>query len=333
VDTRIGTLVSAELTEKIRTAFGACRLGRWPTPLAAEPELADATAVEALWMKREGASSERYGGSKVRGLEFLLADAPADAAFVTIGGTGSTHCLATATHARSLGHRCVLAQFPQPPTPVSLAIGRAAVRAADVVERSTTRIGFPVALARAWRAAQRLGSPRWIPGGGAHPRAVLGHVLAGLELAAQLPHPPDAVVAPFGSTGTVAGLVLAMRLLAWPTSVVGVRVAPLILANRWRAASLARAAERLLRRAAGPVPRSVAAVPLLVINGLGRGYGHPTHGGELASRLAMQHGVTLDPTYTAKAFAALPQLAPGGYRRIVFWHTFAPPPDPVEPDP
>jgi len=31
----------------------------------------------------------------------------------------------------------------------------------------------------------------------------------------------------------------------------------------------------------------------------------------------------LDPTYGAKAFAVLPALAPRGFRRIVFWHTFA----------
>jgi len=40
--------------------------------------------------------------------------------------------------------------------------------------------------------------------------------------------------------------------------------------------------------------------------------------------LAARHGVTLDPTYGAKAFAALRALPPG-FRRVVFWHTFAAP--------
>jgi len=323
--------VSEELTAKIRTAYGSCSLGRWPTPLEATPALAAEAGADALWLKVEGASSGRYGGSKVRGLEFLLAGAPADAVFVTIGGTGSTHCLATAVHTRALGCRCVLAQFPQPATTAGAALARASARAADVVERSPTRAGFPVALVRAWRTARRLGTPRWIPGGGAHPRAVLGHLLAGLELEAQLPHPPDAVVVPFGSTGTAAGLGLAMRLLGWPTTVVGVRVAPLVVANRWRGAHLARAAERLLRGIAIPVPRTVARVPLSILNRLGRGYGYPTPAGERATLLAARHGIALDPTYGAKAFAAVPDLARRGYRRIVFWHTFAPPPDFAEP--
>jgi len=318
--------VSEELTAKIRTGFASCRLGRWPTPLVAAPALASATRVDALWMKLESASSGRYGGSKVRGLEFLLAGTPADTVFVTIGGSGSTHCLATATHARALGRRCVLAQFPQPATPASAALARAAAQAADVVARAGTRGGFPIAVLRAWRTARALGAPRWIPGGGAHPRAVLGHLLAGLELAAQLPHPPDAVVTAFGSAGTAAGLMLAMRLLGWPTTVIGVRVAPAFLANRWRAGHLAGGAERLLRCVGIAIPRPAAARPLLVIDGSGDGYGHPTPAGEHASRLAARYGITLDPTYTAKAFAAVPDLPGRGYRRVVFWHTFASPP-------
>ena len=331
MDTRIRTLVSGELTAKIRTAFESCSLGRWPTPLEPAPALAGEAGADALWLKMESASSDRYGGSKVRGLEFLLAGAPADAVFVTIGGTGSTHCLATAVHARALGRRCALAQFPQPATAAGDALARAAARAADAVERPGTRAGFPAALVRAWRTARRLGAPRWIPGGGAHRRAVLGHVLAGLELDAQLAHPPDAVVAPFGSTGTAAGLVLAMRLLGWPTTVVAVRVAPAVVANRWRAAHLTRATERLLRNIGAVVPRSSARVPLMILNRLGRGYGYPTAAGEQAARLAARHGIALDPTYGAKAFAAVPELPGRGFRRIVFWHTFAPPPDSAEP--
>lgn len=323
--------MSEELTAKIRTAFRSCSLGRWPTPLEPAPALAAESGADALWLKMESASSDRYGGSKVRGLEFLLAGAPPDAVFVTIGGTGSTHCLATAVHARALGRRSALAQFPQPATAAGHALACAAARAADVVERPGTRAAFPMAVARAWLRARGLGAARWIPGGGAHPRAVLGHVLAGLELAVQLPHRPDAVVAPFGSTGTAAGLVLAMRLLEWPTTVVAVRVAPAVVANRWRAARLTRATERLLRTIGVAVPRSAARVPLRILDRLGRGYGYPTPAGEHAARLAARHGIALDPTYGAKAFAAVPELPDRGYRRIVFWHTFAPPPDLAEP--
>jgi len=296
---------------KIRSAIAQCSLGDWPTPLDAAPALARATGVDALWLKRE----DRSGGNKVRGLEFLLAGATPDTVFVTVGGTGSSHCLATALHARRLGHRIVLAQFPQPDTEASRAVAAATTRAADLVIRAGSSLGLPWAVFRAWAHARRLGTPRWIPGGGAHPRAVLGHLLAALELATQLAAPPDTIVVPLG---TAAGIALGVAWLGWPTRVVAVRVAPRLVANRWRINRLARSAARFLeaRDAQFRIPHS--ALRIQVVDGLGAGYGHPTPAGERARVIAAEHGLRLDPTYGAKAFAAIPVM-----QRVVFWHTFA----------
>jgi len=312
------------LTRKIREALGPCSLGRWPTPLDPGPALGAALGLEALWVKREDLSATRYGGVKVRGLEFLLAAAPADAVFVTIGGTGSTHCLATAVHAKALGFRSALAQFPQPETATVRAMAAATSSAAAVVVRAGSLLTFPLALVSAWRAARRLGRARWIPGGGAHPRGVAGHCCAGLELGTQASDPPDAIVTPLGSGGTAAGLLIAVRMLRWPTRIVAVRVAPLVVANGWRVAALARHTTRLLTTRGVPVP---AAGPwrLEVVDGAGAGYGHPSPAGEAARRAAAAHGLLLDPTYGGKAFALLAPLAARGFRRIVFWHTFAAP--------
>ncbi|HUK63934.1 MAG TPA: hypothetical protein VLV15_11385, partial [Dongiaceae bacterium] len=60
-------------------------------------------------------------------------------------------------------------------------------------------------------------------------------------------------------------------------------------------------------------------------DGLGAGYGHPTAEGERARALAAPYGLALDPTYGAKAFAAVASLPARGFRRVVFWHTFGPP--------
>jgi 1-aminocyclopropane-1-carboxylate deaminase/D-cysteine desulfhydrase-like pyridoxal-dependent ACC family enzyme len=255
-------------------------------------------------------------------LEFLLAEAAAGAVYVTVGGAGSTHCLATAVHAGALAQRTVLAQFPQPSTDAARAVAAACQRAATRVVRARWRASLPVAVARAWFAARRLGSARWIPGGGAHPRGVVGHFLAGLELALQLPDPPDAIVVPLGSGGTAAGLALAITALGWSTRVVAVRVAPVVVANRWRVAALARGAARLLAPLDVPF-RASNVVCVMVVDGIGAGYGHPSARGQAARGLAAAHGLTLEPTYGAKAFAALPALAAGGFRRVVFWHTFA----------
>src|SRR2546430_1771076 len=210
----IGVQVSdpALLSQKIRAALAPCRLGEWPTPLEPAPALARALGVPDFRLKREDRASSQGGGNKVRGLEFLLARVPAGTVFVTAGGTGSTHCLATAVHA--------------------------------------------------------------------------------------------------------AGLVLAVAALRWPTRVVGVRVAPALVANRWRAMRLARAARRLLARHGVPLPAPRSPE---IVNGLGRGYGWPTAPGERARRLAAAHGLTLDPTYGAKAFAFLVETATCKVQRVVFW--------------
>ncbi len=311
------------LSRKIRDALAPCSLGRWPTPLEPAPPLAAALGLEALWLKREDRSATPGGGVKVRGLEFLLADAPPDTVFVTIGGIGSTHCLATAVHARALGRRSALAQFPQPETAVTRAVAAATAGAADVVVRARSLLTFPLALLAAGVAARRRGRPRWIPGGGAHPRAVVGHFLAGLELAAQLETPPEAIVLPLGVGGTAAGLLLAVAALGWPTTVVAVRVAPSVVANGWRVRALAQSAAVLLQPLGGGVALPAARARLHIVNAMGRGYGHPTPAGEAARQLAAAHGVALDPTYGAKALGAVAPLAAGGFRRIVFWHTFA----------
>jgi 1-aminocyclopropane-1-carboxylate deaminase/D-cysteine desulfhydrase-like pyridoxal-dependent ACC family enzyme len=116
-----------------------------------------------------------------------------------------------------------------------------------------------------------------------------------------------------------------METLGWSTRIVAVRVAPPIVANRWRVARLARAAGHLLARYDTPLPAPHSPLPIVMIDGLGRGYGYPTGAGEAARSLAAEHGLVLDSTYGAKAFAALPECARRGFRRVVFWHTFARP--------
>lgn len=313
----------ALLSDKIRAALAPCRLGAWPTPLESAPALADALGVAALGLKREDRAATPGGGNKVRGLEFLLAGVPAGSVFVTAGGTGSTHCLCTAVHAAALGHRTVLAQFRQPDTLESRAVAAACQRRAALIVRARGPATLPLAVLAAWRRAGALGERRWIPGGGAHPRAVAGHLLAGLELAAQVAHPPDTIVLPLGTGATAAGVSLAVAALGWPTRVVGVRVAPRIVGCRWRTLSLARRAVRLLARHDIRIPHLASRFPLVVADGLGTGYGHPTPAGEAARRLGSEHGLVLDPTYGAKAFGFLMQRATHTVQRVVFWHTFA----------
>ncbi len=308
------------LATKIRTAFAPRSLGAWPTPLEPQAALARALGLEALWLKRE----DLAGGNKVRGLEFLFANVAPRSVFMTVGGSGSSHCLTTARCARAEGHRTAIALFNQPATEASRAVAAAIMAEAHLVTRASSIVTLPWAVLRTWVAARRIGkgTPHWIPGGGADPRAVLGHFLAALELSAQLDTPPDSIVVPLGTGGTAAGIALGVAALGWSTRLLAVRVAPWIAANRWRTLRLARRAAALLERAGIERVRR-SGVRIQVVNALGAGYGYPTPEGERARRLASEHGVRLEPTYGAKAFSVFFQKKKYNLRRTVFWHTFA----------
>jgi D-cysteine desulfhydrase len=272
-----------------------------------------------LWIKRE----DRAGGNKVRGLEFLFAGVAPGSAFVTVGATGSSHCFTTARFARAKGYHTAVALFPQPETDHARQIAAATSEAADLVVHARSLLTLPWAVLRAWRGAQQLsvGEPHWIPGGAAEPRAVIGHFLAALELGTQLDSPPDSIVVPLGTGGTAAGIALGMAWLDWRTEVVAVRVAPRIVANRWRTLYLAYQASAILRRAGLALNEQRSKIRIRIVDAMGRGYGHPTAEGERARTLAAEYGLQLDPTYGAKAFSFCLQPT-GNVERRVFWHTF-----------
>ena len=312
------------MATKIRAAFRPRSLAPHssPTPLEPQPALAAALRLRELWLKRE----DRAGGNKIRGLEFLLAGTEPKSVFVTVGASGSTHCLATARLAGSLDCHTVVAVFPQPETDASRHIADAMGAAATLVVRASSQLTLPWAVLRAWRAAHHLGQgrPRWIAGGGADPRAVVGHLLATLELTEQLgaASPPDTIVAPLGTGGTAAGIALGLAWLGWTTRVVAVRVAPRIVANQWRVLRLARRTAGLLRRSGVDFSIARSSMRLEVVDAIGKGYGHPTEEGERARALAAQYGIRLDPTYGAKAFSFFLRHDPK-IQRAIFWHTFA----------
>src|SRR5256886_15575396 len=157
---------AAALSPKIRSALAPGSLGDWPTPLESAPGLAAACGAAALWLKREDRSSPRCGGNKVRGLEFLLGPAPPDVAFLTAGGTGSSHCLLTAVHAGALGARTVLAQFPQPDPDATRAVAASSAARAALVVRARSPAGLPLGLPHAPRAGRRLWAPCRVPARG-----------------------------------------------------------------------------------------------------------------------------------------------------------------------
>jgi D-cysteine desulfhydrase len=296
-------------------------------PLARVPLLAGPTDIAAIgpdtWVKREDRAGTRYGGNKVRKLEWLLGAAlEAGGDVLTIGTVGSNHLVATAVYGQASGAEVHAVVAPQPDTPTARINARILHAHAEKLWVAATEVAVPFAWAKARVALRVFGGypPTLIPIGGSNPLGCVGWVGGGLEIAAQvaagaLP-PPDRVYVPLGSGGTAAGLLVGLRLAGLESEVVAVRAAPSWLASPLRVRRLAANTLALLRRHGAP---AATLGGLRIVDGFyGAGYARSTPATEAAASRAADLGLTLERTYTAKAFAAM-EAEPGGRR--LFVHT------------
>jgi len=304
-----------------------------PTKAHALSAISDAAGVP-VWCKRDDLTARLYGGNKIRKLEWLLGDARSRGrdTLVTTGAFGSHHVLATALCGRSAGFEVHAVLFPQPWTQHVEDQLRADLAAGGVLHRA--RSYAEVAARMAWIATRlRMQRKRaYVMGpGGSSPVGALGYVEAGLELAQQIDHgglpEPDAIYVAAGSGGTSAGLAVGLAAAGVGARVVAVRVTDRIAINRTVLAQLVRRTVRLLRKhdpRFPPVARD--ALSRIAIDGshAGPGYGAATPEGDEATQPAARDGLVLDPTYTAKALAALIADARAGTtRRPLFLHTLS----------
>jgi len=312
----------APIVERFPALAGVPRaaLGRFPTPVQRAAAIAP-----NLWIKRDDVSADALGGNKVRALELLLGGVGEDDEVVTVGATGPTHALATATYAKRLGARVQVFRWPQEPSDAARAIAHRTREIADEVKDART-----VAGAYAAATVARLRGARWIPAGGSSPLGALGHVNAALELAEQIASGtlpmPARVVVPLGSGGTTAGLLLGFAIAGIESELQAVRVVPRVVANRGHVMRLARRTKRLLEKLSGERVASPTASRLRIVHDFyGGAYGRETIGARAAAARFTDWGRgKLDATYSAKAFAAAiasTESAPG-MGPTLFWLTF-----------
>ena len=306
-----------------------------PTPVDELERLGAEVGNGRLWVKRDDLTARRYGGNKVRKLEFLLADAiEQDHRRVwTVGAIGSHHVLATSLYARQFDLMPHALHFPQPVTDHVRQVLRALSTTRPRLELVGTKEAVPVKMVkqRVKEWLSKADDPYYIPGGGSSPRGALGYVNAAFELARQVDNgelpTPDVIFVAAGTCGTLAGLTLGARLAELPSRVVGVRVVDKILANPMVAANLANRTGKLLADCGVDVPKIRASDIEIIDEQFGPGYGKETPEGEAAIELFDAFSdIELDPTYTAKTFAGLMQYEDPDNRpvnNVLYWHTLS----------
>jgi D-cysteine desulfhydrase len=290
------------------------QLGTFPTPVQ-RVTLHDG---RSLLLKRDDLSATPIGGNKVRGLEWLLGGVARDDRVLTVGPLGSTHALATATYARQLGAIPVVVRWTQEMNDAAHVIEARIRRTARVIDARNLAAAYAVA------TVLRMRADHWIPAGGATAVAILGHVNAALELAEQIEagdcERPGCIIVPFGTGGTAAGLALGLRIAGLGVPVVAVRVVPRIIGSRLRILRLARSAARLLERVSWRLVPAVRGDAVVVEHAFfGGAYGRALPVDSDNESALAEHGVTLDDTYSRKAFAAAMQRDD---RVPLLWLTF-----------
>ena len=283
-----------------------------PTPLHAAARLSEELGVPVL-LKRDDLAGTGLGGNKLRGLEYLIADALGQGCDCLVTGAGPQSnwtMLAALACVRYRIEPHVVCYGSSAADEGNMRLHRwlgVDVRFTGDPDRCSVDAGIE-AVAAELRAAGRRPYP--VPRGGATPLGALGYVRASVELAAQLEalgERPSGLWLATGSCGTQAGLVAGAALTAAPYEVVGVTVSRPVAECRDRVRALAAGAAALA--GIGPADGGIGATltePTVLGNWIGPGYGAASPAGQAAARLvATTEGVFLDPVFGAKAMAAL----------------------------
>ncbi|MGE5243549.1 MAG: D-cysteine desulfhydrase family protein [Betaproteobacteria bacterium] len=330
-----GTSLAARIA-----ALPRAPLATLPTPITDAVRLREALGGPArcprILVKRDDLTGLALGGNKARKLEFLVGDARQSGAttLVTTGAVQSNHARMTAAAARAAGFGITLVLTTREPAPavqgnylLDLLFG-ADVRLIPAGPDPRIAVA-PDEEERVQAVLEELSArgerPYLIPVGGSSAVGVLGYATGTREIVDQLAAErltPARLYYASGSRGTQAGLELGMRLFGAPYALRGVAVSGGESEKRVRAARIATAAAGLLGEDVIVTPGELSTDQRYI----GEGYGIPTAEGLEAIRLLAQaEGILLDPTYTAKAMAALIADVRSGDVRpdedVMFLHT------------
>lgn len=300
-------------------------LGLYPTPFYRLDKLSEQYG-RGIWIKRDDLCGVALGGSKVRKLEFVLAEAldqGCDTVFTT-GGAQSNHAALTAACAAKLGMKCILLLKRRGVTEHRGNLVLDDIFGAEVRLLDTDSYDDIYAeMHRMGEALEQAGHKCcYIPVGGSTALGALGYASCVREFTVQalaagirLGH----VVSATGSGGTTAGLLLGTRLFMPGAKVTGVAVDTDPFQDI--VPRLAEEAAALLER---PLQREKNDFEM--VDHVGPGYAVPNpEDTPYIEELARTEGILLDPVYTGKAFAAMLQLLRQGYfdgeDDLLFLHT------------
>jgi D-cysteine desulfhydrase len=305
-------------------------LASLPTPIERLTRMSARLGVD-LWIKRDDRTGSDLTGNKVRKLEFLLAEAVAAGATVTLtcGGLQSNHARATVVASKRLGLQAHVLLRGTPPETLAGNYLMCHLLGAHIEHITAEQYGRRDQLLaeRAEALRARGERPYVVPEGGSNGLGAHGYAVAMGEIEAQadaLETAFSTVVTAVGSGGTVAGLVAGYA--ARPQRRPRPLAVPVCDSAAYFRARVSQVLADMRKRELPVAPEAHPDGALWQDGFVGAGYGRATPGAlEAMAELAGEEGVLLDPTYTGKAWHALTALARQGSpvlgKRVLFLHT------------
>jgi D-cysteine desulfhydrase len=307
--------------------------GNFPTPFRKLDSIGKLYSCNNLYVKCDNCSGDLYGGNKVRKLEYLLDDARNQNArrLITSGFIGSNHALATAVYGKKYGFNVTLTLFGiQKGDHVCKNLIADYQSGAEIVYYETFD-QYQQDLPRLIKQYEHLDgcTPYCIPAGGTSPIGVAGYVNAAFELKMQLDtlkiNDPVTLFVPFGTMGTVAGLIIGLKAARINGSVVAVSVVPSFVASR-------NALNKLLSDSISYFTSLDSTFSHLCIRDddyivdndqFGEGYGISTAKTDRAIEIfKTQESIDLDPVYSGKAAASfIDYISNNNDKYCIFWNT------------
>jgi D-cysteine desulfhydrase len=307
-------------------------LGNLPTPIERMQNLQTELGHDNLWIKRDDLAGVRYGGNKLRKLEFIIADALKKQKkwILTFGGIGSNHCLATAIYGQEYGFKTVFGLIYQPLTVhVQKQLLRFHYYDAKVSYAKNT-VG--AVLKGLWHLATKR-CVYFLGAGGSSVIGNLGYVEAALELADQIRQgknpEPKSIFLPVGTMGTYAGMKIGLALAGIDCDLVGVRVTDEGMTNEKATLKLVNSTMRFLKKQSNEIPDIEFNIDEIHLEHgfAGPTYGSITEAGRKAVALIQeQEGIELETTYTGKALACMLNFIRKGDIKdgpVLFWNTYS----------
>jgi D-cysteine desulfhydrase len=303
-----------------------------------EKSIGSSSGQHSVCIKYDNLTSQLYGGNKVRKLEYILRRASDRHAsrIATFGTVASNHALATALYASKLGLKSTCFLSHQSKTANASKVLNMHIR------NNTELVRFGGDRAKRVDTLRRylLGRKAWVvPMGGSSWLGAVGFVNAGLELANQIScgeiPTPDRLYVATGTMATAAGLALGLALCNLPTEIQAIRVTHENIGNAAAMSRLMSKTAELLHRLDPAIPSDLIRRTHLSFRGefFGDGYARSNAETDRAIDLARSElDLTLEPTYTGKAMAALlrdlenPDIAG---KSLLFWNTYNSRPLPV----